>query len=417
MPRSDSISGPPADQVHKSAIGFSDYADWLAERQSLRSSQKAADASHWSKVALESQTGQEAATEPLAAPDRHNLDGHRTRVVTGPEGPTLAARGKAPPLSLIQYKQSETTDLQARIERYAKAKVASRLIAQHAPDIERGRRQIGCGDYLNFRTVAAGEQAGLSRLHAADFCCQPRTCPFCAVRYSAKNVQAYHPKLVEIADQNGYRFWFATFTVANGPCLAERFRHLMASYQKLVWRIKQGQQRNQELGKIKGGIAHAEVKRGSGSGEWHPHIHAVFCLSDHLHYKAVHAAWKAVSGGCNCYLRPLHSDKARGKPDYREALAKDLCEVLKYPMKFNEIAPRDIWQAAVVLRGKRFLRTFGCIRGLKIRADLLDEPLDWESLAYIDRVYRYACERGEFDLKSEVLHGATPTETSTDWTP
>ena len=76
-----------------------------------------------------------------------------------------------------------------------------------------------------------------------------------------------------------------------------------------------------------------------------------------------------------------------------DALADDLVEVFKYPLKFSDMKPADIWHAAEKLAGKRLIRSFGNCRA-KLPESLMDEPVDWENTPYLDVIFRYV--NGEY---------------------
>ncbi|MFG4936873.1 hypothetical protein ACF0DY_32410, partial [Pseudomonas aeruginosa] len=68
------------------------------------------------------------------------------------------------------------------------------------------------------------------RLHAASFCKQHLICPLCAIRRGAKSLAAYLARYEVIRAQHPHLSpYLVTFTVKNGPDLAERFEHLHKS--------------------------------------------------------------------------------------------------------------------------------------------------------------------------------------------
>jgi hypothetical protein len=76
---------------------------------------------------------------------------------------------------------------------------------------------------------------------------------------------------------------------------------------------------------------------------------------------------------------------------------KAICEVFRYALKFGEMEISDQVYAYKVLRGKRLVRDFGSLHGVKIPEDQNDTIEDELILQpYIDLVYEYSKKKGYF---------------------
>jgi hypothetical protein len=96
--------------------------------------------------------------------------------------------------------------------------------------------------------------------------------------------------------------------------------------------------------------------------------------------------WKEITGdSVNVDLRELECSKSRNF----EELEGELQEVFKYAMKFSEMSLEDNWSAFSELRGKRLLRAWGSLWGVKIPDDLSDENELAEDLPFIERIWIY----------------------------
>ena len=118
------------------------------------------------------------------------------------------------------------------------------------------------------------------------------------------------------------------------------------------------------------------MKRGNGSGQWHPHLHMI-ALAEHEPDQADLAAeWHNITGDSHVVdVRPIsQADPASG-----------FIEVFKYAVKFSDQDEADTVHGWQVLRGKRLLASAGCFRGVEV-PDELDEALD---LPFVTMFYRY----------------------------
>lgn len=271
--------------------------------------------------------------------------------------------------------------LEAKIERYAKAKfrgLAMRdyiaLVLHQTEDTQKvAHRLHECGSYLVFRQYLTEKKA---RLIAAQTCKQHLLCPFCAIRRGAKMQVAYAGKVQHLLAGNSFLVpWMVTMTVKNGADLNERYGHLHKSI-KLMTKYRH-LDRGHEITKAAGAVWSYEFKRGSSSGLWHPHMHAIWLCTSALDVEKLRAEWFAITG--DSYIIEAH-------PMYGDPV-EAFCEVFKYAVKFSDLPPADNWHAFEVLRRKRLIRSSGLLWGLEIPESDLDDQLD--DPVWIDLVYRY----------------------------
>jgi hypothetical protein len=165
-------------------------------------------------------------------------------------------------------------------------------------------------------------------------------------------------------------------TVKDGPDLAERFKHLHAG-QRELW-MRKHRRRGSCLDGVRAAVWSYEVKRGAGSGLWHPHLHMV-AMSEHpVDAARLREEWHAITGDSFIVdVRPIdQADPASG-----------FLEVFKYALKFSDMAPAETFEAFWVLKGKRLVASAGLFRGIDIPEHLTDEPLD--DLPYVELFYRF----------------------------
>jgi hypothetical protein len=304
--------------------------------------------------------------------------------------------------------QCDVSQLPGRLERYGKARRRARSLVSYldhalkggegspetveasspetaggvVPEAQAARRAAArlnrCGEYLLFRHYWTVDQV---RLHQAEFCKQHLLCPLCAIRRAAKQTAAYLARFEQIRlDQPQLIPAFMTYTVKNGPDLGERMNHLRKGLRTLTERrraIRKGNRGSSEWGALAGAVGTLEVtNRGKG---WHPHAHMLVLLDRYVDQKALSAEWRAVTG--DSFVVGITRLDPHADP------IEVFVEVFKYALKFSDLSPEQIWNAARTLRGQRLLFSLGCFRGVEVSEELTDEPLD--GLPFTEFFYRY----------------------------
>lgn len=272
--------------------------------------------------------------------------------------------------------------LPRRVNRYGEAKRRALDVADYIGTIPEAKdvhtRLTGCGDYLLFRHYFTVDQV---RLHGASLCMKHLLCPLCAIRRGSRALKAYLDRWEVIqAEKTALRPFLVTLTVKDGPDLSERFEHLKASQHEL-WKRKQ-RGRGSSLDGVAGAVWSYEVKRGTGSGVWHPHLHMIALAETQPDQGQLSREWHSITGDSFVVdVRPIEGDPADG-----------FMEVFKYAVKFSDQPPADTWHCFQVLKGKRLIASSGCFRGVEVPDSLMDEPLD--GLPFVTLFYRYFAERG-----------------------
>lgn len=284
--------------------------------------------------------------------------------------------GRPGELQLVEASGIEA--LPGRVGRYAAAKAQALEVAKFIATIGDGKlsaRVHDCGGYMLFRHYFTADQV---RLHAANFCKKHLLCALCAVRRGSKALSAYMPRYqaVRLARPD-LRPFLVTFTVANGPDLAERFKHLQRALQEL-W-LRKHRKRGCSADSIEAAVWSYEFKRGAGSGLWHPHLHMVAMSSQLPDQAALRAEWESITG--DSYMVDVRRiDEA--SPE------RGFAEVFKYALKFSDMEPADTFRAFEVLSGRRLVASSGLFRGVEIPEDLTDAPL-LDELPFVELFFNY----------------------------
>lgn len=268
--------------------------------------------------------------------------------------------------------------LPGRVGRYEVAKQRALDVAEHIGAVEEGqgdlvRRVSSCGEYLAFRHYYTVD---VVRLHGASFCMKHLLCPLCAIRRGAKALKAYLDRWEVIrAEKTALRPFLVTLTVKDGDDLAERFKHLHRGQRELWMRKHRG--RGSVLDPVAGAVWSYEVKRGRGSGLWHPHLHMIALAEYQPDQRELAREWHEITGDSFVVdVRPIEEETVSG-----------FLEVFKYALKFSDMTPADTYAAYRVLKSKRLIGSAGCFRGVEVPEELNDELLD--GLPFVDLFYRY----------------------------
>lgn len=238
-----------------------------------------------------------------------------------------------------------------------------------------------CGDYLIFRDYYTVKQI---RLHGMTSCKKHLLCPLCAIRRGAKSTKAYLDRLEVITGLNqGLKAYLVTFTIKNGDDLKERYNHLQKSMKN--YNLKRSRANSSprhpevEANKALGAVWSYEFKRGSGSGIWHPHAHAIWLCRDAPDQKQLRQEWLEITGDSHIVDITPFKDQTD--------VVGGFLEVFKYAVKFSDMPLADNYHGFQVLHGRRLVASFGLFRGVKIPENMTDDEI--EKLPYYEHFYRY----------------------------
>lgn len=314
---------------------------------------------------------------------------------------------KAPPLK-SSYKEvksgTEASGRDAQAEELAKTwgqrKRSSARVARVLAKVDhaRSRKLTGCGCLTQFQHWINHDKTTVS-MHT--WCNMPRLCQACA---HARGVQlakiAARRAMVLLAGNPKLRPWLVTFTVKNGPDLAERLKHLIRSFSAGWQRRKdliKGRRGWTEFAAPEGVIYSIEIKRGKGSGQWHVHMHCLYLVPEDVWQWERHESGYRLAGDTHARLsrewfeitkdsmvvnaKPLRTsiDLSHGIAATPEHLMVELFEVFKYLTKPGETKPGDTVHAWWTTQSRRLVRSYGSLVGIDLPKNLNEDPLDGPS--------------------------------------
>lgn len=296
-----------------------------------------------------------------------------------------------------------TANHNARIEHYAQAKARAVAMAdyirQNVPmedDVPKIHQALNtCGEYLVFRDYYT---MGKIKLSGICSCKKHFLCPLCAIRRGGKAVKSYMDRLevlMSMPENCDFRAYLITLTVKDGPDLWERFKHLHKSVKAYHGQrrdaLKGGRRRSPvEANKAQGAVWSYEVKKGKGSGQWHPHMHSIWLCSEPPDQVKLQEEWHAITGDSFIVdVTPFYTEPAKG-----------FLEVFKYAVKFSDMSYSDTWEVHKTLSGTRMVASFGCFRGVKV-PEVMTDDLD-EDLPYIEMFYKFVRGANYYAQKTDI---------------
>lgn len=291
-------------------------------------------------------------------------------------------------------------ELQEGSRRIAQGRVfaASRELQEAFPD--RADRLGKCGLWvMYFHYLSHPEQPLL--VQSGKFCRQPLLCSWCAMgrgaRIARRITERSLQRLIECPELVPY---LGTLTLRNGESLVERFEALTGAIRLAMQRRKnfeKGLRGSTLLGLFDGGSLCVEVKRGKGSGLWHPHVHFVALGRRGLTVHDIRKEWAELLGqehaSVSLDVVKQYSEFVQAGEDLHDCkklLRDKFSEVCKYPLKFGDLTPSDRIEAFAVLQRRHLVRSFGSFRGIDVSDEVTDSsPDEMKDYSYLQRIARW----------------------------
>jgi hypothetical protein len=258
-----------------------------------------------------------------------------------------------------------------------------------------GERIAHCGERLIFRSPNCECDPTARPLLVGANLCTHRMCHHCAKLRSRKLAARVHEMFGKLRAQGITRYALMTLTYrdteALDGCVERAWRDFRKLRQRKLW--------EQALGCL----ATIEIKRGQGSGLWHPHLHVLVarpsctCLRGRrldddgprcahgrlwcphaLNQCCISEAWREITG--ESFVVDIRAVRA----EENGSMAGAVREVVKYCTKLTEVSSKqredgqsDVLELHRAIRGRRLLTTTGAFRGLVEPAtadELLNDP-------------------------------------------
>jgi len=324
------------------------------------------------------------------------------------------------------------------------------------------KRLRDCGSYIH---VAHFYLQNVRRVIQSFSCKKHLHCGGCAMRRAALYSVVFFrcmQHLLTLEENSHLVPCLITFTIKNRPDLLDAFTHLEKSLQTLKANRRNAVYRPHKYSNltvfryVQGGFGSYEIKRGSGSGEWHVHLHMVVLLdardfvfteeivpvrkekdSDIQMYRRIYKPlsfqkslrdeWYKITGDSHqvdvraLYPREKFTNlQAADIPEEQQAfvfpdtevdsaLIAGSSEAIKYALSSVTISFADRYYAADILKGRNLIQRFGIFRGLALpesEADMIEAEL--RNQPYMVEVYQYLRKKGGGLYEFTELHEDGP---------
>lgn len=252
---------------------------------------------------------------------------------------------------------------------------------------------FNCGSWLKFRHYEAIDKKSL---YKARFCMKDKICPACAARRASKQVQKVMQQLQSNKHLISASWYYIVLPVKHH--MGEDFMTVLNRLQNALKKINQSI-RDKNRGKSVlnwfsqfDGIMYSIEETKTENG-WNIHANLLCRTKEPVqglikkpnknafwNVEAVKTLEQIADGSKNISITPINISS-------EEDLLKNLQEVFKYSLKFQDLHPDDLLTAYLCLYRKRLLGTMGTLRNLQIEVDLQGD--DVENQIFIETMYHY----------------------------
>ena len=254
-------------------------------------------------------------------------------------------------------------------------------------------RVFNCGSWLKFRHY---EDINKKTLYKARFCKKDKICPACSARRASKQVSKVHNQLTSNPELLKANWYYIVLPVHHNSSedfmtVFDRLQNGLKSINQSIRNVARGQNSNNFFSQFDG-IMYSIEETKTQNG-WNIHANLLVRTKSPLiglikkkgynsfwNREAVET-WKEIADGSqNISISPINVSNS-------EVLIKNLQEVFKYSLKFQELSPDDLLIAYNCLFRKRLLGTMGTLRGLSVDVDLQGDEVENE--IFIETLYHY----------------------------
>jgi hypothetical protein len=246
---------------------------------------------------------------------------------------------------------------------------------KHFEDVKKS--VLECGSFTEYKASIGDDRI---KLVGANFCKRDKLCMACAVgrayNQQKKFIQALEVFPYEYGEDLLSKYWYYIVT----PVRHSKEESLDVVYDKVdrlrksaLMQIRNSKRRSTGgfWSQFKGGMGSIEVTYTDNG--WNVHINWLVYSDDKVQYKEVvddKGKKRCHNDELECFLRRFDDSYIHfiGELDFssREAIRKNLLEVLKYSLKFSSLNPARLIEVYYKFYRKRLFFTFGTLRGLDL---------------------------------------------------
>jgi hypothetical protein len=265
-----------------------------------------------------------------------------------------------------------------------------------------------CGSWLEFRNYYKQDK---TKLHNANFCKKDKLCPACAMRRASKQVKKVYDTISYSDKLKNKNWYYIVLPVKHNitedfETVFNRAKDGLQKLRKSLDNAKQKRAKN-FFSQFDGLFYSFEVTKSSNG--WNVHINLLCCSDKEIQgiYKYTHKNgqvtyqhhdimrdWSKYTDN-NSYMHSINKLDTSSKDD----IIKNLLEVFKYSLKFQDLENKDLLEVYEKTYQKRLLGAFGILYNIKLDVELEnDEVLDEE---FLEIVYRFNYKTNTYEEHSK----------------
>lgn len=266
-----------------------------------------------------------------------------------------------------------------------------------------------CGSWLEFRNYYKQDK---TKLHNANFCKKDKLCPACAMRRASKQVKKVYDVIITNKSLLNKNWYYIVLPVKHNitedfETVFNRAKDGLATLRKAINNAKNFKKSSSFFSRFDGLFYSFEVTK-SDNG-WNVHINLLCCSDKEIPgiYKYTHKNgqltyqhqdimrdWSKYTDN-NSYMHSINKLDTSSKDD----IIKNLLEVFKYSLKFQDLENDDLLEVYEKTYQKRLLGAFGILYNIKLDVELEnDEVLDEE---FLEIIYRFNYKTNTYEEHSK----------------
>lgn len=257
----------------------------------------------------------------------------------------------------------------------------------------------GCGSWLEFRNYTKVDK---TKLHNANFCKKDKLCPACAMRRASKQVKKVMNYFEDNPSFKKKHWYYIVLPVKHNSSesfttVFNRAKDGLNTLRKSINNNKQGKGRKSFFSQFDGLMYSFEVTKTKNG--WNNHINLLCCSDTEIKgiYKkgktSVHNEimedWAKYTDN-KSYVHSINKIDVSSEDE----LIKNLLEIFKYSMKFQNLEPKDLLEAYSSTYKKRLLGAFGSLYAIKTNVNLNEDEILGKE--FLEIIYRFNFETRKY---------------------
>ncbi len=257
----------------------------------------------------------------------------------------------------------------------------------------------GCGSWLEFRNYI---QVDKTKLHNANFCKKDKLCPACAMRRASKQVKKVFDYFEQNPNLKAKHWYYIVLPVKHNitedfETVFDRARNGLQSLRMAIKDNKRGKGNKSFFSQFEGFMYSFEVTKTKNG--WNNHINLLCCSDTEIKgiykkgktyvHNGIMQDWSRFTDN-QSFVHSINKVDVSNEED----LIKNLLEIFKYSLKFQDLSNDDLLEVYSKTYRKRLLGAFGTLYGIKTDVNLNGDEVLGDK--FLEIIYRYNFKTKEY---------------------